>query len=255
MTILGILTIVIMLIAGYAALREGAFTAFTMFVSVMLASVIACNFFEPLATLLDDMTAGSVVEGYEDFAMLILLFSVTLMLLRYATNNLSPTFFSYHPTFLYLGGALFGLLTGYIVSGFLVVAMQTLPLHENFMGFEAEIPTNGLADPADASGIAKVATNDGLRSLFPPDRVWLAMMHRESYGGLGRYRRDEHKGFDANCNFPLRYERYRRFGEVKIKRDPLEYDYLLVPEPVPIAPVPELPPVQAAPPGSTPPKP
>src|SRR6516165_2544827 len=113
------LTLIIMAAIGYAYLREGLFTAFVMCCNVMLAGLVAFNFWEPLADLLDPTFAPSVLHGFEDAVCLILLFSVTLGRLRSVTNLLSRTPVRFAAGLQQGGGAGFGLLTGYLGTGFL----------------------------------------------------------------------------------------------------------------------------------------
>src|SRR5437879_5673018 len=127
-----------MLLVAYAYSREGLFTACTMAINVLLAGLIAFNFWEPLAALLDPMLAGSLLQGYEDAFCLMVLFSVSLGLLRTITNNLASSRVHFEGWVQTAGGTVFGLLTGYLVSGFLLCMLQTLPWHENFMFFEAK---------------------------------------------------------------------------------------------------------------------
>src|SRR5262245_16602137 len=129
-------TIILMLIVGYAYFREQALTAFIMFVNVCLAGVITCNFWEPLADLLDPLLTGGYFAGFEDFLVMVLLFSVSLGLLRLVTNSLAYAEVEYPPAVGQGGGIVFGLLTGYMLSGFLVAALETLPWHEHFMYFQ-----------------------------------------------------------------------------------------------------------------------
>ncbi|MBI1915465.1 MAG: CvpA family protein, partial [Planctomycetes bacterium] len=166
---LAFFTLLIMLGVCYAFWREGLFTTCCMFINVVLAGLIAFFFFEPIADELDALVQGSFLSGYEDCFSLIFLFSLTLGLLRLATNSFAYTELDFPPGLLRGGCVVFGLLTGYLVAGFLLCAMQTLPLPEDFMGLE-------------------VRTNENqpktLRRLLPPDRVWLAMMHRAGAGPL-----------------------------------------------------------------------
>jgi hypothetical protein len=234
--VFAILTVLVMGGIAYAQFKEGVFTAFVMFVNVIIASVVACNFFEPLADVAGDIFAGSFMEGIEDFVMLVLVFAATLGALRWATNNIAVSHLEYHPI-LYQGGAVVcGMLTGYVLCGFFIVAMQTLPLHENFMYLEAEITTEPSFQalhqgPGAASDTKKTAgekkSGEALRRFFPPDRIWLAMMQRASYSSLGNSERAERKGFDPNSNFPLRYERYRRYGDPIAKPDGRPWDDIL----------------------------
>src|SRR5262249_6443625 len=182
-------TVVIMGILAYAYLVEGLFTACVMCVNVIVAGLIAFNFWEPLANVLEPIFGG---YGYEDFLCLILLFSVTLGAMRTITGLLCPTEVAFPPQLQRPGGALFGLLTGYLVSGFLACALQTLPWHQKFMYFEAK---------ADSS--------QTIRSFLPPDRVWLAAMHRVGAGPLSR----GGPTFDEKGTFSLRYFRHRRHSD------------------------------------------
>jgi uncharacterized membrane protein required for colicin V production len=200
--VLGTLTILIMLIVAFAYWREGLLTAFCMCVNVMLAGLVAFDFWEPLADLIDPMIAGTILSGYEDATCLFLLFVPTLLFLRWATNQLAARIPDFHPVLQQIGGAVLGLATGYLLAGFLVCWMQTLPWHERFMDFNPDY------DPNEASA--------PVRRVFPPDRVWLALMHRLSsdrldFGG---------DPFDRNGSFELRYARYRRYGD---SRDALPY--------------------------------
>jgi hypothetical protein len=215
------LTLVIMLAVGYAYLREGVFTACTMFVNVLLAGLVAFNFWEPIADLLDPNFGDSFLHGYEDCICLVALFALTLGALRFCTNALGRTELQYPQWLRRGGGFLFGMGIGYLVSGFLLCVLQTLPWHENFMFFDPSI---------DASSAR------GMRRILPPDRVWLALMCR---AGAYTFANDEddsalatadssegspaikkYRTFDKYGSFELRYARYRRTGDT---RAPLEY--------------------------------
>jgi hypothetical protein len=190
---LAFLTIVVMLIVAYAFFREGVLTALAMACNVVLAGLMAFNFFEPIATELGPMFEGSFLQGYEDALCLVVLFSATLGLLRWATNALANSRVTYHTVVDQGGALLVGLITGYLTAGFLVCVLQTLPWQRNFMGFEA-----------------RVNPSPGLRRVLPPDRVWLAMMHRAS---MTSFSSDPTSEFDPDGSFELRYEDKRRYPE------------------------------------------
>jgi hypothetical protein len=189
--LLGFLTILVMGIVTYAFWREGPLTAFAMCVNVLISGILAFNFWEPIADLLEPTFADNFMKGAEDGIALMLVFLPSLMLLRWLTNSIAPTHMEFPPV-LYRGGAVVcGLVAGYLLSGFLVCVFQTLRLPHDFLGFEPYRP----GDSAP------------LRKVLPPDMVWLAMMHRLSGAGLSAG--DDR--FDSHSNFELRYERYRRF--------------------------------------------
>jgi hypothetical protein len=191
--ILGLLTVLIMLAIAYAFWREGPLTAFAMFCNTLIAGIIAFNFWEPIADLLDPPFQDTVLEGTEDALALMIPFLLILMGLRLATNSLASTHMEY-PALLYRGGAVFfGLLTGYFLAGILVCALQTLPIQKNFLSFEFYKP--GEASPG--------------RKFIPPDMVWLSMMNRTS----GKSLSGGDEPFDAMGSFELRYARHRRVDE------------------------------------------
>jgi len=204
--LLGFLTIVIMGICGYALMREGLLTAFAMACNVLLAGLIAFNFWEPLADLLDPGFAGSAMHGYEDALSLFLLFIVTLLPLRWATNQIANRVPELHPTLQYGGGILFGLIAGYLLSGFLLCVLQTLPWHQRFMNFDPEVATDD--------------TNAAIRHILPPDRAWLVLMHQLS---TDRLVWDD--TFDRHANFELRYARYRRYPNNASEPRPYEGEF------------------------------
>lgn len=212
---LGFLTIVIMLAVGYAFLREGIFTACLMFCNVFFAGLITFNFFEPLADLLEDQM-NDTFRPYTDVICLLVLFGGALGLLRLLTNTIAHV----EPNFPLLvrrsGGFFFGMGTGYLVAGFLLCVLQTLPWHESFLNFV----------PPDAG-----EPRQGMARVLPPDLVWLALMHRagsyafannvDDTGDAGGASGTEgYQTFDKRATFEIRYQRYRRSGE---GREPREY--------------------------------
>jgi hypothetical protein len=202
--ILGALSILIMLIVGYASWREGLLTAFCTCCNVAVSGLVAFNFWEPIADALDPMVANTFLHGYEDFLCLFLLFILPLLLLRWLTNQFANRIPEFHTALQHGGGVVCGMATGYLISGFLVCVLQTLPWHERFVGFDPDY------DPSIAGA--------GLRRVLPPDRVWLAMMHTLS---SDRLEWQDKKPFDRNGNFELRYARYRRYDDTR--EGPLPY--------------------------------
>ena len=206
---LAFLTIVIMLAVAYAYLREGMFTACAMCINVFAAGLVAFNFWEPLADFLDPLLSENFLAGYEDSLCLVFLFCITLGLLRLATNNMAHKEIEYPPALLRGGAAAFGLVTGYLVAGFLVCVLQTLPWHQNFMGFQYEHSKDSPVPFA--------------RKYLPPDRVWLALMHRAGAYAFANYEDERvydpqspyerYLTFDRSSNFELRYGRYRRYDD------------------------------------------
>lgn len=189
-----VMTFVVMIAVGYAAVREGVLTALCTLVNVVLAGVVTFNFFELLATQLESMFQNSPAAGYEDALSMFALFALTLGGLRVVTNNLANQELDLPGRVQQVASVLVALVTGYLVAGFLVCMLQTLPLTEKFLGFEREVePQAG-----------------GIRRLIPPDRVWLGMMHRLGARPLWQ---EDSTTFDPEGTFELRYARFRRIKE------------------------------------------
>jgi hypothetical protein len=195
-----ILSVAIILIVAYFYLQEGLFTAAAMFVSVLLAGLITFNFYEPLAANLGRTFNRTFLKGYEDIICLTFLFAVSLGVLRGIANRLCPDIVEYPGPAQQIGGAVFGLLTGYLVSGFLAVALQTLPWSRNFLDFEP-----------------RSKEESETRRYFPADRVWLALMHRAGAGPFGRLDADPEDPngppptFDRDGTFETNHLRLRRY--------------------------------------------
>jgi len=184
-------TLGIMGAVAYASLREGLLTSLSNLVNVVLAGLVAFNFFEPLSGELEKMVQGTFMENFEDGLALLILFAPILGLLRVLANNLANTDLELPALLQQIGSILVSLVTGYLAAGFLICAFQTLPLSENFLGFEY---MNDAATPA-------------YRRVMPPDRVWLSMMHHLGQGPLSQ---EDSKTFDPEGTFELRYGRLRR---------------------------------------------
>src|SRR5262249_33780138 len=115
-----VLTLLIMGGVAYAHFREGLFTAFCMCVNAVLSGLVAFSFWEPLAAELEPLLKGSPFDGCEDALCLIVLFGLTLGMLRLATNSIAHKEIDYHEALARGGGAAFGLISGYLVAGFLL---------------------------------------------------------------------------------------------------------------------------------------
>jgi hypothetical protein len=118
----------------------------------------------------------------------------------------------YHPVLDQGGRVVLGLLTGYLLAGFLVCVLQTLPLPEDFLRFDTG------SDPNEVSAI---------RHVLPPEHVWLAMMRWAGSHPFAFFEDEEfhkqngrdpetlaerYRTFDKYATFELRYLRYRRYN-------------------------------------------
>ena len=77
----------LILLMTYAISSEGLWGAALMFFNVLFGGLIAFNFYEPLAKLID---STGIPWGFSDTLSLLGLFCVSVMLLRMATETLAP---------------------------------------------------------------------------------------------------------------------------------------------------------------------
>ena len=97
-----------------------------MLINVIIAGLLAMNFWEPLATLFQQTAPGAAF--WVDSFLLLTLFAVFLMILRTATDYISRQPIAF-PKWVDLGGGfLASAITGFIVYCFLGTAIATAPL-------------------------------------------------------------------------------------------------------------------------------
>ncbi len=68
-------------------MSEGLWGAALMFFNVLFAALITFNFYEPLAQLIVDQAGSATVSSFADSVSMMLLFVVSLLLLRLATET------------------------------------------------------------------------------------------------------------------------------------------------------------------------
>lgn len=212
-----IATLLIMLATAYAQYRNGLFSSFAMLMMVLISGLAAFGFWEPLADTLDPVFQNNALAGCEDMIVMVLLFAVTLFTLRLITTYLNTEMIDEHGHLQHLGASVVGLVTGYFLAGFLICALETLPLDEKFLDFEPR--------GVDSTGnLSREPMEAGWRFFYPPDRVWLSMMRHESAGSFSWKEEPNAKGdasvdryvtFDREGTFELRYLRYRRTTETR----------------------------------------
>ena len=137
---LGIVVVVLGL--TYTVMSEGLWGAALVFFNVLFASVIAFNFYEPLATLITE-NAGSWSDGYADLTCLLVLFLVSFVVLRVTTDSLGPTMIRFPLPVFHAGRIVFGLAAGAVATSFMILVFHTAPVHKkifNVVGHETRPP-------------------------------------------------------------------------------------------------------------------
>ncbi len=156
--VFGIILVLIVAIVTWCVASEGAFGAGLTLLCVVFAGLLAMNFFEPVAGLLDGF--GTWMRDYSDFTALVGLFALFAFLGRLACDSIAPMEIEYDARIYNAGRWLFALATGYVTMAILLTAVHTAPLPREFLGFSPE--RNNLFD-VDA-----------------PDRRWLGFTQHVS---------------------------------------------------------------------------
>jgi len=199
--LLAIFGIVVWMVAS-----DGPWSAAIAFVSVLLSGLIAVNYFEPVANLIQQNGAGSFEwQNRLDILVFFGLFSISVFVLRSASETLLPTYAEVHG--LVYDGARWGfaLLTGYLLTAIICMSLHLAPLPREFLGFTPE--------RGNLLGMA-------------PDRQWLALAQFISEKAMRRVRPDgrsvifDGAAFPANpadpksmriwASFPIKYATRRQ---------------------------------------------
>jgi hypothetical protein len=156
--VFGILLVLIIAVVTWCVASEGAFGAGLTLLCVLFAGLLAMNFFEPVANLLDGI--GSWMTAYSDFVALVGLFALFVFLGRLACDCIAPTEIEYDARVYNAARWLLALATGYLTMAILLTAVHTAPLPRNFLGFSPE--------------------RRNLFDLAAPDRQWLGFTQHVS---------------------------------------------------------------------------
>lgn len=151
--IIDFLIVAVIALITWCVASEGAVEAGTTFFAAVLSGLLAMNFFEPLADMLDDIT---LIGDRADMLALLGLFGVFLTLMRFGAEYIAPTFIPLQGIAYDIGRWGFAVLTGYTTAAILLTALHTAPLPREFWGFRPE--RNNLFD------------------IVAPDRQWLGFV-------------------------------------------------------------------------------
>jgi hypothetical protein len=115
----------------YALSSEGLWGAALMFFNVLFGGLIAFNFYEPLARLID---STGISWGFSNTLSMLSIFIVSVLLLRMTTETLAPAMVRF-PTPIYHAGRLFFALAASLVTmAILILSFHTAPIHKRAFG-------------------------------------------------------------------------------------------------------------------------
>jgi uncharacterized membrane protein required for colicin V production len=128
---------VLALVGGitYALMSEGLWGSALMFFNVLFAALIAFNFYEPLAQLIvDNAGPESFISSFADSLCMMVLFVVSLLLLRLATETLSPSMVRFPTPLYHLGRIIFGLGGALVMMAMLLLGYEASPVQKKMLG-------------------------------------------------------------------------------------------------------------------------
>lgn len=164
-------------------MNAGLWTNTLTLVNVLVAGLLAMNYFEPLAAWLDSQQPS--LTYWCDFFAIWLIFAVAYSALRAVTDFASHVKVKFFLPVDRVGGIVMAAWVAWIMMGFATATLHTAPLARNFLGSFQNDP-----DTKMLFGLG-------------PDRYWLGWVRRESLGPLCRF--GQLVPFDPRGDYILRY--------------------------------------------------
>jgi len=144
-------------VVAWCVASEGAWGATLNLFCVLFAGLLAMNFFEPLAEVLQaSVPLGPDWRNRWDFIALMLLFIGLVFLFRFGTEQLMPNAIETHAIVFDGVRWVAGAATGYLTMAILLTALHTTNLPRTFAGFEPE--------------------RNNFLGMAAPDRQWLGFV-------------------------------------------------------------------------------
>lgn len=125
------LLVAMMLFMTYVLTSEGAWGATLMFFNVLFGGLIAFNFFEPLADLIDSTGIG---WSFSETLAMMLIFCASVLLLRLATETLAPVAVRFPNPIYQLTRLFFGFATTVVTFAIILLAFHAAPVHKKIFG-------------------------------------------------------------------------------------------------------------------------
>jgi hypothetical protein len=130
--ILNLCLVIIFLVCLLMSLASGLWGNLIMIFNVILAALIATNYFEPLAGWLDgQMSSYTFVL---DFVSIWLIFALAIVILRAITDTLSRVKVRFKKPVELVGGLVCGGIVGWLMICFTLFSLHTAPLGVTFLG-------------------------------------------------------------------------------------------------------------------------
>jgi hypothetical protein len=195
------LFLLLVFLATAAALWfQGTWNIAITLINLILAMLIATNFFEPICTFIESL-GGASFTYLLDFIVLWILFAVVFGILRLFSDMLSKKAVKFNLPVDMAGRTILSIWCAYLMVCFTAFSMQFAPLNN--------VTPMGAFETPNSSSFLGMA----------PDRQWLGFMQSRSRGALARgnysgkiHANDQGQNvetFDPYSEIPLRYRQRR----------------------------------------------
>jgi Colicin V production protein len=130
--LLDVCLVIIFLVCLLMSLASGLWGNLIMIFNVIIAGLIATNYFEPLAVWLDGQMPSYTF--FCDFVAMWAIFSLSVIILRALTDTLSRVKVRFKKPVELAGGLLCGAIVGWLMVCFSLFSLHTAPLATQFLG-------------------------------------------------------------------------------------------------------------------------
>jgi hypothetical protein len=201
------------LIVAAALWFQGLWSNAVTLINLLVAMLIATNFWEPTTTLIEGLGAASFTYLL-DFVVLWFWFVLVFVFLRLITDLLSRTRVKFDMPVEMAGRSILAIWCAWLVVCFTAFSLQMAPLN-------SETPMGAWSTPNSSSFL-----------FVSPDRLWLRFMQSRSRGALarGNYSGQSHpsdqaanvEAFDPLSEFPIKYHdrrvKYKDEASMRVAR-------------------------------------
>jgi hypothetical protein len=111
----------------YALTSEGLWGAALMFFNVLFSGMIAFNFYEPLAKLID---STGINWGFSDTLCMLAIFCISVLLLRMTTETIAPAMVRFPAAVYHIGRFVFGAAGAMVTIAIVILSFHAAPVHK-----------------------------------------------------------------------------------------------------------------------------
>ena len=202
--------------------NEGLWGNAITLINVVLAALIATNYFEPVAAFIEGVDDSLATFTYLwAFLSIWLVFVVAFGVMRTVTDRLSKTKVRFKGVVEYAGRSILAIVVGYVFMSFTCMTLHLAPLAEHPFGGSFHRASGEPSVTGALYGVDNTIPSH-FAGILAPDRQWLAFVQSRSWapnedsssvGALSRWTGFgiwEKRTFDPKSRFIFKYGARRR---------------------------------------------